>query len=267
MARNLRRCCRSRVEYGPARIAFCTDDRDPEDIADNGHINGMVREAVASGIAPEDALVMASFNPAQWHGLRHLGAVAPGLPGRPAAAARPRGLRARRSCSSAAARSRTCRRRRCPSGCARRCACSPSRAADFAIPSDGAHDPRDRADRGSGRDRVARARAGRRRRPRRRGRGRGPRQDRRRRAAPRDRPDRARLRLRLRPERGALASSVAHDAHNLVVVGMSDEDMAFAVEPPRRDRRRHRRRRRRPGRRGVPAARRRAALRRAARRR
>ena len=31
-------------------------------------------------------------------------------------------------------------------------------------------------------------------------------------------------------QRGALASSVAHDAHNLVVVGMSDRDMAFAVE-------------------------------------
>ena len=30
-------------------------------------------------------------------------------------------------------------------------------------------------------------------------------------------------------QRGALASSVAHDAHNLVVVGMNDEDMAFAV--------------------------------------
>jgi len=29
--------------------------------------------------------------------------------------------------------------------------------------------------------------------------------------------------------RGALASTVAHDAHNLVVVGMSDEDMAVAV--------------------------------------
>jgi len=28
---------------------------------------------------------------------------------------------------------------------------------------------------------------------------------------------------------GALASTVAHDAHNLVVVGMTDEDMAFAV--------------------------------------
>jgi adenine deaminase len=30
--------------------------------------------------------------------------------------------------------------------------------------------------------------------------------------------------------RGALASTVSHDAHNIVVVGMSDEDMAFAVE-------------------------------------
>jgi adenine deaminase len=38
----------------------------------------MVREAVAAGVAPEDALVMASLNPATWHGLRDLGALAPG---------------------------------------------------------------------------------------------------------------------------------------------------------------------------------------------
>ena len=38
----------------------------------------MVREAVALGITPEDAIVMASFNPAQWHRLHDLGAVAPG---------------------------------------------------------------------------------------------------------------------------------------------------------------------------------------------
>jgi len=31
-------------------------------------------------------------------------------------------------------------------------------------------------------------------------------------------------------KRGALASSVAHDAHNLVVVGMSDRELAFAIE-------------------------------------
>ena len=59
-------------------MAFCTDDREPEDIADYGHINQMVREAVAFGIPPEDALVLASYNPAVWHGLDHLGAIAPG---------------------------------------------------------------------------------------------------------------------------------------------------------------------------------------------
>ena len=38
----------------------------------------MVRDAVAAGIPPEDALVCATLNPALWHGLSHLGAVAPG---------------------------------------------------------------------------------------------------------------------------------------------------------------------------------------------
>jgi adenine deaminase len=65
-------------EFGPHRLAFCTDDREPEHIAEEGHVNSMVREAVAAGVAPEDALVMASFNPAQWHGLRDFGALAPG---------------------------------------------------------------------------------------------------------------------------------------------------------------------------------------------
>jgi adenine deaminase len=78
MARNLRDLLPLVRELGPGRIAFCTDDRDPEDIADSGHINQMVREAVAFGIAPEDALLMASLHPAQWHGLSHLGAIAPG---------------------------------------------------------------------------------------------------------------------------------------------------------------------------------------------
>ena len=78
MARNLHALLPLVQEYGPNRIAFCTDDRDPEDIADGGHVNGMVREAVAAGIAPEDALVMASFHPALCHGLRDHGAIAPG---------------------------------------------------------------------------------------------------------------------------------------------------------------------------------------------
>jgi len=77
-ARNLRALLPLVQEFGPARIAFCTDDREPEHIADDGHVNSMVRDAVSFGIPAEDALVMASHHPALWHGLDHLGAIAPG---------------------------------------------------------------------------------------------------------------------------------------------------------------------------------------------
>src|SRR5918992_1380853 len=77
-ARNLHALLPLVEEFGPFRLAFCTDDREPEHIAEEGHVNSMVREAVAAGVTPEDALVMASFNPAQWHGLRDLGALGPG---------------------------------------------------------------------------------------------------------------------------------------------------------------------------------------------
>jgi adenine deaminase len=77
-ARNLDALIPLAREYGPSRIAFCTDDREPEHIADDGHINAMVRGSVALGVPPEDALVMASLSPALYHGLDHLGAIAPG---------------------------------------------------------------------------------------------------------------------------------------------------------------------------------------------
>ena len=77
-ARNLRALIPLALEYGPSRIAFCTDDREPDHIADDGHVNSMVRDAVGLGVLPEDALVMASLSPASYHGLDHLGAIAPG---------------------------------------------------------------------------------------------------------------------------------------------------------------------------------------------
>ncbi len=77
-ARNLRALLPLIAEYGPHRMAFCTDDREPEHIADDGHINAIVRDAVAMGASPEDAIVMATLNPAVYHGLTHLGAIAPG---------------------------------------------------------------------------------------------------------------------------------------------------------------------------------------------
>ena len=76
-ARNLRALVPLIAEFGPSRMAFCTDDREPEHIAEDGHINAMVRDAVSYGVSPEDALVMASHHPALWHGLGDLGAIAP----------------------------------------------------------------------------------------------------------------------------------------------------------------------------------------------
>jgi adenine deaminase len=77
-ARNLEALVPLIEEFGPARMAFCTDDREPEHIAEEGHMNSIVRSAVELGVSPEDALVMATLNPATWHGLRDFGAVAPG---------------------------------------------------------------------------------------------------------------------------------------------------------------------------------------------
>ena len=77
-ARNLQALLPLLAEFGPSRIAFCTDDREPEHIADDGHINSMVRDAVAFGIPPEDALVCATLSPSLWHRLDEVGAVAPG---------------------------------------------------------------------------------------------------------------------------------------------------------------------------------------------
>jgi adenine deaminase len=229
MARNLRALLPLVEEYGPWRIAFCTDDRDPEDIADSGHINGMVREAVAAGISPEDALLMAAHHPAIWHGLSRHGAIGPGyvadlllLPdlvgfepstvlkdGRPI---------------------EDLPRVEIPEWVRQSVRIAPISPSDFAIPSSGGTvraigliedqvvtESLARESVVEGGMAVA--------------------------SAERDLAKIAVVERHLATgriglgfvsgsglERGALASSVAHDAHNLVAVGMTDRDMAFAVE-------------------------------------
>jgi adenine deaminase len=77
-ARNLEALLPLVQEFGPQRMAFCTDDREPEHIAGDGHVNSIVRDAVAFGVEPADAIVMASHHAASYHRLDHLGAIAPG---------------------------------------------------------------------------------------------------------------------------------------------------------------------------------------------
>jgi adenine deaminase len=78
IARNLRDLLPLIKQYGTDRCTFCTDDREPDFIVEHGHINQMVRVAVEEGIKPEDAVAMATINAATCHRLWHLGAIAPG---------------------------------------------------------------------------------------------------------------------------------------------------------------------------------------------
>jgi adenine deaminase len=78
-ARNERDLLPLVAEHGPEHCAFCTDDREPDLLFREGHIDQMCRIAVAEGIAPEDALLLATLHPARAHRLYDRGAIAPGL--------------------------------------------------------------------------------------------------------------------------------------------------------------------------------------------
>ena len=60
------------------RVALCTDDRQPPDLLDQGGIDHMLRVAVESGVEPLEAIRLATLNPSEYFGLRDRGAVAPG---------------------------------------------------------------------------------------------------------------------------------------------------------------------------------------------
>jgi adenine deaminase len=66
------------LQYGTERIALCSDDREPDTILADGHVNDCVRLAIEAGASVEDALVLATANPAQYHNFHHLGWLAPG---------------------------------------------------------------------------------------------------------------------------------------------------------------------------------------------
>jgi adenine deaminase len=57
---------------------FVTDDLDPRDIVEKGHIDNLVRTAIGKGVEPVRAIQMATLNTAQYFGLKRLGAVLPG---------------------------------------------------------------------------------------------------------------------------------------------------------------------------------------------
>ena len=60
------------------RFTFCTDDIYIDDLYNQGSIDDMIRRSVKNNIDPIDAIRIATLNPAECYGLKRKGAVAPG---------------------------------------------------------------------------------------------------------------------------------------------------------------------------------------------
>lgn len=68
-ARNLRALLKGVTSENSRRCAFCTDDRQPEDLIEYGHIDNHLRIAVEEGIDPITAIQMATINAAECYKL------------------------------------------------------------------------------------------------------------------------------------------------------------------------------------------------------
>lgn len=77
-AKNLEALIKGVTPQNSRRVLFCTDDRHPGDILSEGHIDNNLRQAICGGISAVAAIRMATLNAAECYQLSHLGAIAPG---------------------------------------------------------------------------------------------------------------------------------------------------------------------------------------------
>jgi adenine deaminase len=77
-ARNLRTLIPLITTENERRLCFCTDDRQPADLLDEGSIDHLVRLAIAEGVHPVTAIRMGTLNAAEYFRLHDRGAIAPG---------------------------------------------------------------------------------------------------------------------------------------------------------------------------------------------
>lgn len=77
-AKNLEELLKGVTPYNINRCFFCTDDRHPEDLLKDGSVDNNVRKAIKLGMEPLNALKMATINPVECYKLEKLGAIAPG---------------------------------------------------------------------------------------------------------------------------------------------------------------------------------------------
>jgi adenine deaminase len=79
-AKNLEKLIKGLIKYDMNldRCVFCTDDKHLDDIRKDGHISYNIKKAVKLGLNPIEVICMATINAANCYKLKRLGAVAPG---------------------------------------------------------------------------------------------------------------------------------------------------------------------------------------------
>ncbi len=77
-SRNLNSLLPLLTERSAPFVHFCTDDRHPETLLNEGHMDDLVRKAIIGGIPPEMAIAASTLHTARAYGLPDLGAIAPG---------------------------------------------------------------------------------------------------------------------------------------------------------------------------------------------
>lgn len=77
-ARNLKDLIPLVTPENSRRFLFVTDDRHPHELIEEGHIDFLVRKAIEEGLSPLSAIQMATLNAAEYFRLDDLGAIAPG---------------------------------------------------------------------------------------------------------------------------------------------------------------------------------------------
>ena len=78
VAKNLKTLVGIVNDTNQSRFCLVSDDRNPIDLVEKGHLDYTIRKAISYGLDPVSAIRMATLNPARHFGLRNAGAVAPG---------------------------------------------------------------------------------------------------------------------------------------------------------------------------------------------
>ena len=78
VAKNLKDLIKATTISNSRRICFCTDDKHIDDLIKNGSIDNSIKMAVEYGLSPETAIQMCTLNPSECYKLKNKGAIAPG---------------------------------------------------------------------------------------------------------------------------------------------------------------------------------------------